>query len=87
MTAALQIFGVPPILTIICVSILMISIFVHGRYWTWEKIVLLFCVLNLIYIPAILLIHPNFNDVIKGLIPVVPTGGSQAIFSSFSWRI
>jgi len=69
MTAALKIFGVPPMLTIIGVSILMIFIFIHGRYWTWEKIVLLFCVLNLIYIPAILLIHPNFSDVIKGLIP------------------
>jgi Mn2+/Fe2+ NRAMP family transporter len=75
MTAALQIFGVPPILTIIGVSILMISIFVHGRYWTWEKIVLLFCVLNLIYIPAILLIHPNFNDVIAGVVPRIPITG------------
>jgi len=83
MTAALQIFGVPPILTIIGVSILMISIFVHGRYWTWEKIVLLFCVLNLIYIPAILLIHPNFSDVIKGLIPIIPIGGFTGDFFFF----
>jgi Mn2+/Fe2+ NRAMP family transporter len=75
MTAALKIFGVPPILTIIGVYILMISIFIHGRYWTWEKIVLLFCVLNLIYIPAILLIHPKISDVIKGLIPSIPIRG------------
>jgi len=83
MTAALQIFGVPPILTIIGVSILMISIFVHGRYWTWEKIVLLFCVLNLIYIPAILLIHPNYSDVIKDLISIIPTGGFTGDFFFF----
>ena len=80
MTAALQIFGVPPILTIIGVSILMISIFMHGRYWTWEKIVLLFCGLNLIYIPAILLIHLNFNDVTKDLIPSIPISGFTGDF-------
>ena len=83
MTAALKIFGVPPILTIIGVSILMISIFIHGRYWTWEKIVLLFCVLNLIYIPAILLIHPNFSDVTKGLIPSIPISGFTGDFFFF----
>ena len=83
MTAALQIFGVPPILTVIGVSILMISIFVQGRYWTWEKIVLLFCVLNLIYIPAILLIHPNYSDVIKGLIPRIPISGFTGDFFMF----
>ncbi len=83
MTAALKIFGVPPILTIIAVSILMITIFVHGRYWTWEKIVLLFCLLNLIYIPAILLIHPNYSDVIKGLIPVIPISGFTGDFFFF----
>src|SRR5271169_1332952 len=83
MTAALKIFGVPPILTIIAVSILMITIFIHGRYWTWEKIVLLFCLLNLIYIPAILLIHPNYSDVIKGLIPVIPISGFTGDFFFF----
>ena len=62
---------------------MMISIFVHGRYWTWEKIVLLFCVLNLIYIPAILLIHPNFSDVIKGLIPSIPISGFTGDFFLF----
>ena len=83
MTAALKIFGVPPILTIIGVSILMISIFIHGRYWTWEKIILLFCVLNLIYIPAILLIHPKISDVIKGLIPSIPIRGFTGDFFFF----
>ena len=60
MTAALKIFRVPPILTIIGVSILMISIFIHGRYWTWEKIAMRFCVLNLIYIPAAFMVNPRY---------------------------
>ena len=88
MTAALQIFGVPPIWTIIGVYVLMISIFIHGRYWTWEKIVLLLCGFNLIYIPAILLIHPNISDVTKGLMPNVPiTGFTGSYFFFFMANI
>jgi Mn2+/Fe2+ NRAMP family transporter len=88
MTAALQIFGVPPIWTIIGVSILMISIFIYGRYWTWEKIVLLLCGFNLVYIPAILLIHPNISDVTKGLMPTVPiTGFTGSYFFFFMANI
>src|SRR5512137_1839879 len=43
MTAALQIFGIPPWLTVIVVCVLMTTIVLYGRYWTWEKIALLFC--------------------------------------------
>lgn len=80
MTAALSIFGVPPVLTVIGVSILMSAIVMQGRYWTFEKIVLLFCGLNLIYIPAALLIHPDVSAVTKGLIPGFPTGLTNEVF-------
>jgi Mn2+/Fe2+ NRAMP family transporter len=80
MTAALKIFGVPPIATVLGVSILMSAIVMQGRYWTWEKIVLLFCVLNLIYIPAALIIHPDIDAITKGLIPGFPTGLTNDVF-------
>lgn len=80
MTAALKIFGVPPVLTVIGVAILMSAIVMQGRYWTWEKIVLIFCLLNLIYIPAALMIHPDVSEVTKGLIPGFPTGLTNEVF-------
>jgi Mn2+/Fe2+ NRAMP family transporter len=80
MTAALKIFGVPPVITVIGVSILMSAIVMQGRYWTWEKIVLLFCVFNLIYIPAALIIHPDVEAITRGLIPSFPEGLSNDIF-------
>jgi Mn2+/Fe2+ NRAMP family transporter len=80
MTAAMKVFGVPPVVTVICVSILMILIVMNGRYWTWEKIVLLFCGLNLIYIPATLLLHPDFNQIQRSLIPYFPNGITPNIF-------
>lgn len=52
MTAAASIFNIPPLLTIIAVIIVIMAMVLQGRYWTWEKLVLVFCLLNVIYIPA-----------------------------------
>src|SRR5512136_366191 len=49
MTAAMSIFHVPPVLTVIVVGIIMVAMVLQGRYWTWEKIAILFCAINLIY--------------------------------------
>jgi Mn2+/Fe2+ NRAMP family transporter len=81
MTAALNIFGVPPWLTVAGVVGLMAIIVLNGRYWTWEKIALLFCALNLIYIPGAFMIHPSVSDILKdGLIPNFPGGFNGQLF-------
>jgi Mn2+/Fe2+ NRAMP family transporter len=81
MTASLQIFGAPPILTVVGVWLLMGVMVLSGRYWTWEKIALLFCVFNLIYIPAAFLVHPNISDVLRtGLVPHFPGGLNGQMF-------
>ncbi len=80
MTAAMSIFGIPPIITVVIVSIFMILLVINGKYWTWEKIVLVLCVLNLIYIPAALLVHPDVSKVFQGVIPNIPGGPLGALF-------
>lgn len=81
MTAGLRIFGVPEWLTVIIVSLLMLAMVLQGRYWTWEKIALLFCVINLIYIPAAFLVHPNLGNVFAtGLVPNFPGGLTTTMF-------
>ncbi len=52
MTAALSIFGVPPWLTFAVVTLVLMGVVVSGRYWTFEKLTLFFCLFNLVYIPA-----------------------------------
>jgi Mn2+/Fe2+ NRAMP family transporter len=54
MTAALSIFGVPPWLTVILVTGVLFAVVLSGKYWTFEKITLFFCLFNLVYIPAAL---------------------------------
>ncbi|MCX6571244.1 MAG: divalent metal cation transporter [Candidatus Aminicenantes bacterium] len=81
MTAALSIFHVPPFVTVIVVSIVMGIMVLQGRYWTWEKVALFFCGLNLIYIPAAFMVHPSVSEVLRGaLVPGFPGGFNNNIF-------
>jgi len=81
MTAALAIFGVPPLLTCIGVILLMTFMVLQGRYWTWEKLALLFCAVNLVYIPLAFLVKPDFHAIVRtGFIPNLPGGFSNGIF-------
>lgn len=76
MTAAMSIFGVPPWVTVVVAWVVMLAMVLQGRYWTWEKIALAFCALNLIYIPAAFMINPPVSQIIHGsLIPHLPPGG------------
>ncbi len=75
MTAAMSIFGIPPLVTVLGCWAIMGFMVLQGRYWTWEKLALFFCVVNLIYIPAAFLVNPSVNDVLHGLVPQVPAGG------------
>lgn len=73
LAAALSIFGVPPVVTVIAAWILMGTMVLQGRYWTWEKVALVFCALNLIYIPAAFMINPPVDKILHGsLIPQLP---------------
>ena len=81
MTAAMSIFHIPPIATVICVSILMGIMVLQGRYWTWEKIAMVFCMVNLIYIPCAFMVHPSVSEILsQGMIPHFPGGFNSQIF-------
>lgn len=76
MTAAMSIFHIAPWITVSVVSVVMGLMVLQGRYWTWEKIAMLFCAVNLIYIPAAFMVHPSVGDVLKNsIIPHLPPGG------------
>ena len=52
MIAAMTIFGIPPLITFIVVTLILFGVVITGKYWTFEKITLLFCGFNFVYIPA-----------------------------------
>ncbi len=71
MTAAMSLFGVPPIVTYLAVTAIMFATVLSGKYWTFEKATLVFCVFNLVYIPAAIWAMqtpsaPGWNKVLEG---------------------
>ena len=81
MTSALAIFGVPAWMTVLGVCLFMGFLMLNGRYWTWEKIAMLFCALNLIYIPGAFMVNPSVSQIIhNGLIPNWPGGFNGELF-------
>jgi NRAMP (natural resistance-associated macrophage protein)-like metal ion transporter len=82
MTAAMSLFGVPPWLTVIGVTGILFGVVVSGRYWTFERLTLVFCLFNLVYVPAAFwgmktATAPGWGEVFKGLtIPNLPGGFS-----------
>lgn len=71
MTAAMSLFGVPAWLTVIGVTAILFAVVLTGKYWTFEKITLVFVGFNLVYIPAALWAMdtsyaPGWSEVFKG---------------------
>ena len=52
MTEAMSMFGIPHWITFIAVTLVLMAVVMSGRYWTFEKLTLFFCLFNLVYIPA-----------------------------------
>ncbi|MEI6055932.1 MAG: divalent metal cation transporter [Lentisphaerota bacterium] len=75
MTAALSIFHIPPWITVVGCCLIMVGMIMSGRYWTWEKIALFFCLINLIYIPCVFMVNPSVKDIALNCIPNLPPGG------------
>ena len=83
MTAALGIFGVPPWITVIGVTLVLFGLVLSGKYWTFEKITLFFCLFNLVYIPAALWAmemptSPSWSKVLDGFFRPSFSGGFTA---------
>ncbi len=85
MTAAMRIFGIPPVITYLVVTVVLFLVVVTGRYWTFERMALFFCAFNLVYIPAAFWAMgtpnaPGRGRIFEGLlIPRLEGGLSSAI--------
>ena len=87
MTEAMSLFGVPPWITYLVVTIVLFVVVMTGGYWTFERLTLFFCAFNLVYIPAAfwgmkLSYAPGWDKVLGGFFHPNLTGGltSDLIF-------
>lgn len=80
MTEAMSLFGIPPVITFLVVTVILFAVVITGSYWTFEKLTLFFCAFNLVYIPAAiwgmdLSYSPGWNEVLKGFLRPSFAGG------------
>ncbi len=85
MIAAMSLFGIPPLLTFIVVTGILFAIVLTGKYWTFEKITLLFIGFNFVYIPAAIWAMdtpgaPGWNQVLQGFKPALGGFSGDLIF-------
>ena len=79
MTAAMSLFGIPSWITYIVVTLILFGVVISGKYWTFEKLTLFFCLFNLVYIPAAfwgmnISYSPGWGAAGRGFIPSLPGG-------------
>ena len=79
MITAGQMFGIPPVVTFVGVTLILFGVVLSGKYWTFEKLTLFFCLFNLVYIPAAFWAMktpgaPGWASVFQGLLPSLPAG-------------
>jgi len=73
MIIAMKMFGVPPMVTFLGVTAVLLGIVITGSYWTFERLTLFFCAFNFVYIPAAfwamkLPQAPGWDAVFKGML-------------------
>lgn len=80
MITAGQMFGIPPVVTFLGVTLILFLVVLTGKYWTFEKLTLFFCAFNLVYVPAAFWAMktptaPSWGAVANGLfLPHLPGG-------------
>ncbi len=75
MVAATSIFGIPPWLTAVVVVVFLMVLVGTGTFWTFERITLVFCLLNLVYVPAAILAKPDWDQVARSIVFPTFEGG------------
>ncbi|HYB75212.1 MAG TPA: divalent metal cation transporter [Candidatus Sulfotelmatobacter sp.] len=80
MTAAMSLFGVPAWVTFLGITGVLFAVAITGQYWTFERLTLVFCAFNLVYIPAAFWAMktptaPGWGAVARGLLVPTLAGG------------
>ena len=81
MGAGLLFIGVPLFYGVLISAVVLLLILSIRRYLTIEKVILLFAIFNLVYIPLVFMAHPTLSDIAKAFsFSGIPLGSSLTTF-------
>jgi Mn2+/Fe2+ NRAMP family transporter len=71
-------FGVPKYASVPAAAVLLFTFAATGNFRRWERSMLLLVVGSFVFIPCLVLAHPRFAPIARGLVPGVQGGISSA---------
>jgi len=74
-TLVSRVIGISPFITVPTSIIGFMWLVVGNKYKKWENIMIAFCTLDVLWFFMSFFTHPNYSEVIKGLLPLMPKGG------------
>lgn len=80
---ALSQLGINPYISVPTAAISLIIVVVTGQYLRWERITIVLCLLDLVWLGLAIFTHPDAGELVKNtLVPNIPEGGvtSSLIF-------
>lgn len=73
--AGLGFFRIPPAIAVSAAWFVLFAALMAHRYWTWERVILIAALGNLIFVPVALMTHPHWHEVGRALITWTPLPG------------
>lgn len=68
--------GLPPVFVVPMAAVALILVVLTGTYRSWERAVVLLCLLDAVWFAMAFFVHPNWGEVAtQSVVPTVPHGG------------
>lgn len=72
-------FNIPPLVAVVCAIALVVFVGSGGRYWRWERLLMVLAAFNLLFVVVAVLSRPSPGDLARALVTwtPLPTGAYQ----------
>ncbi|MCL4494599.1 MAG: divalent metal cation transporter [Firmicutes bacterium] len=71
-------FGIPAAVAVVAGLAVVSTAVLVRRYWSWERVVLLMALFNLVFIPVAIMTHPNFARIGQAFLTWSPLAGGMS---------
>lgn len=79
-TLGMRVLGVPPVWSAVGGAVLVLTVLLGLRYYTWERVALTIAAGNLVFVPLALMAHPHWSSVVSAFATWHVPGGITPVF-------
>lgn len=75
-----EIIGIPKDYSIIISALLLVFVALSGKYKRAENVAIVFSLISFVFIPAAIMSHPNYSEIVKSLVSSQPLNNKNYLF-------